>query len=175
MLTPRRYRPARATILVLAIASALPLAACDSDGDDAGGSSCGPTKGVVERVIDGDTVELETGERVRYLLVDTPETTNGKMDCWGEQAVAANVSFVQGQEVTLRYDVECDDRFDRLLAYVSVGDRVINELLVERGHACVLHIPPNGEDEIDHYDALESAAKAADRGVWGACDPVTCD
>ncbi len=151
------------------------LAACDETDDGGASSACGPTKGVVARVIDGDTVELESGERIRYLLVDTPEITNGKMDCWGEQAADANRSFVEGQEVSLTYDVDCDDRFDRLLAYVSVGDRVINELMIERGHGCVLQIPPNGEDVIDLYNALESEAQAAGRGVWGACDPVTCD
>lgn len=162
-------------VVTLIAAAGLGSGACAGDDDGSASSACGPTKGVVARVIDGDTIELEGGERIRYLLIDTPEFTNGKMDCWGEQAFEANRSFVEGQEISLRYDVNCDDRFDRLLAYVSVGDRVINELMIERGHGCVLQIPPNGEDDIDLYDALQSEAQAAGRGVWGACDPVTCD
>ena len=127
------------------------------------------------RAIDGDTVELEGGERVRYLLVDTPESTGSSDDCFGQEAADLNRMLVEGQTVSLRYDVECRDRFDRLLAYVEVGGREINSLLVERGAACVLHIPPNGDDRIDEYRELEDTAKADLVGVWGACEDVTCD
>ena len=114
--------------------------------DGAGGSACGPTEATVAHVVDGDTVELQTGERVRYLLVDTPEITNGKNDCFGAEARDFNRNLVEGKTITLRYDVECEDRYGRLLAYVEVDGRDVNRLLVDRGYACVLHIPPNGEE-----------------------------
>ena len=148
------------------------LAACDSTED---GSSCGPTTAVVSRVIDGDTVELEDGTRVRYLMIDTPESTNGSDDCFGVEATELNRMLVEGQEVTLRYDAECTDPYDRLLAYIEVNGREINTLMIERGAACVLHIPPNGEDRVDEFEALEAEARAAMVGVWGACEDVTCD
>ena len=47
--------------------------------------------------------------------------------------------------------------------------------LVERGYACVLHIPPDGDDRAAEFTALEATARTARLGVWGACDPVTCD
>ncbi len=143
--------------------------------DDAAGSSCGPTQAVVARVVDGDTVELEDGSRVRYLMIDTPESTGGKDDCFGTEATELNRMLVEGKSVTLRYDAECTDRFDRLLAYIDVDGREINSLMVERGAACVLHIPPNGVDRVDEFEALEADARAAMVGVWGACEDVTCD
>ena len=156
---------------------------CD-DGDasesntDPGGSGsgrCGPAEAVVERVIDGDTVELDSGERVRYLLVDTPESTNGADDCFGAESAEQNRQLVEGKTIGLTYDEECSDDFGRLLAYVTVEDRDINLLLIERGLACVLYIPPNGADRIEEYEAAEEAAMASMVGLWGACEDVTCD
>jgi micrococcal nuclease len=153
------------------LAAAATAAGCGSD------PRCGPGSAVVARVIDGDTVELASGERVRYLLVDTPESTNGADDCFGANASTYNRDLVEDETVTLVYDVECEDRFGRLLAYVSLGDREINRLLVDNGYACVLHIPPNGADRVAEFRAAEAAARAAGRGMWGVCAPeeITCD
>lgn len=148
------------------------LAAAGCGGE---GSVCGPTSGVVANIVDGDTIDLETGERVRYLMIDTPESTGGADDCFGENAKTFNSDLVLGETVTLAYDVECEDPFGRLLAYVSVGGTEVNTHLVDRGYACVLHISPNGDDRVDEFQALEDAAKAADRGMWGLCEDVTCD
>jgi micrococcal nuclease len=127
---------------------------------------------VVTRVIDGDTVELADGERVRYLLVDATEVDAG--DCWSTEATEFNRDLVEGQEVELGYDVECTDPYGRLLAWVGVDERQVNALLVERGHACVLSIPPNGEGEVDAFLELQAQAQAQDRGMWGACPIVAC-
>lgn len=140
-----------------------------------GESKCGPTEAVVARIIDGDTIELANGERIRYLLVNTPETTGGKDECYGSNAVQFNTDLVLGKTVQISYDVECTDRFDRTLAYVSVAGQEVNSLMIERGYACLLHIPPNGDDRIDEFEALEDAAKAANRGLWGACSPIPCN
>lgn len=134
---------------------------------------CGPSEAFVERVIDGDTVELAGGERVRYLLIDTPESTSST-ECFGPEATTFNRLLVEGQEVELEYDDECRDRFGRLLAYVRVGDREVNALMVERGFACVLHIPPNGQARVDSYEDLEAQAQYDDRGLWGACEERPC-
>ena len=149
----------------------LSASACESQ------SSCGDSEAVVEKVIDGDTIELANGDRVRYLLVNTPEITGGKQECFGENAARFNRDLVLGQQVQLSYDKECEDIYDRTLAYVSVRGRDVNRLLVERGYACVLHIPPNGVDRKTEYVALERAAKQADLGLWGACEPseIKCD
>ena len=136
---------------------------------------CGPTEAVVADVIDGDTVELDSGERVRYLLVDTPEITFGKNDCFGAEARDFNRDLVLGKTITLEYDEVCEDDYDRLLAYIELDGRAINELMVERGYACVLHIPPNGESRIDEFRSLELAARMGMVGMWGACEEIACD
>jgi micrococcal nuclease len=141
-----------------------------------GGESgrCGPSSGTVARVIDGDTIELATGERVRYLLIDTPESTT-EVECFGPEAKTFNAELVEGKDVELAYDVECEDTYGRLLAYVTVGDREVNTLLLERGYACELYIPPNGADRAAEFHDVEAAARAAGRGLWAACEDIPCD
>ena len=148
----------------------LGLAACGGSGS-AGNPSCGVAEGVVDRVIDGDTIVLTTGEKIRYLMIDAPETTDGHHDCYGSNASQFNTDLVAGKTVKLVYDVQCTDIYGRLLAYVTVDDTEVNPLMVERGYACVLHIPPNGSDRADEFAALQADARAASRGVW-SCDPL---
>lgn len=135
---------------------------------------CGPDSAVVRRVIDGDTVELASGEHVRYLLVDTPEVSNAHDECYGAEAREFNRRLVEGQRVTLRYDVQCRDRYARTLAYVSLGARDVSELLVEQGYACVLYIPPNGAERAREFERLEAQARIELRGLWGACASKPC-
>ncbi|MFV8749370.1 thermonuclease family protein [Nannocystaceae bacterium ST9] len=152
----------------------LALLACSAEpGDDESGSECGPTQATVAHVVDGDTVDLDSGERVRYLLIDTPESTT-QTECWGPEAKAANQMLVEGKSITLEYDVECEDDYGRLLAYVSLGEVDINRRLLEQGYACVLHIPPNGADRIDDYQSVEYAAEMLGKGLWAECDPNPC-
>ena len=138
-------------------------------GCGSGTPPCGPSHGVVAEAIDGDTIVLASGEHVRYLLVNTPETTSGKLDCYGPEATDFNRALVTGKEVALTYDTECKDRYGRLLAYVTVDGRDVNALLVERGYACVLFIPPDGQARKAQFDALAAQAKTDKRGLWGAC------
>lgn len=163
------------TVPLASAVLALAALGCSGSGGDDGGSNgrCGPSSGTVDRVIDGDTIELTSGQRIRYLLVDTPESTR-EVECFGEEAKEANRQLVEGQEVGLTYDVECEDRFERLLAYVEVSGQDVNRRLLERGFACVLQIPPNGEDRVSDYEAVESAARSEGRGLWGACSEVPC-
>lgn len=154
------------TLLVL-----VGLAACGSEPEEQ--PRCGPSEATVMQVIDGDTVELDTGDRVRYLMIDTPESTT-EQECWGVEAKQANRDLVEGKTVRLRYDVECEDDYDRLLAYVELSSQVINEVMVERGHACVLQIPPNGEDLLEQYRDLEYAAEQLGKGLWATCNPIPC-
>ena len=140
----------------------LATTACDS------GSPCGATEAKVTRVLDGDTVELENGDKIRYLLVDTPEVSGGG-DCYGSNAQQFNSDLVLGKTIQISYDVECTDRFDRTLAYVTLDGQDVNKLIIERGYGCVLHIPPNGEARYDEFKALQLVAKNAKRGLWGAC------
>ncbi len=136
---------------------------------------CGPASGTVVRVIDGDTIELSSGEIVRLLMIDTPETTGGATDCYGQEAKQWLTTTLITHDVTLDYDVQCEDQYGRLLAYVSLNGNELNTRMVELGYACVLHISPNGDDREDEFDGLELVAQTNGVGMWGACQEVTCD
>lgn len=138
-------------------------------------SACGPREATVERVVDGDTIVVTGDVRIRYILVNAPETTNGHNDCFGASAAQFNSDLVLGKKVQLTYDVDCQDMFGRTLAYVTVDGADVNRLLIERGYACLLHIPPDGDARADELKALETAARTARRGLWGACDPIPCN
>jgi micrococcal nuclease len=159
--TPRRLRG-----LVAALSCG--LAGCSEP------NSCGPADATVRRALDGDTIELTSGERVRYLLVDTPEIDGGAGECYAQLALAMNRSLVEHRHVELRYEPACTDRFGRLLAYVSVDGREVNSWLVEQGYACVLHLPPSGDTRVREYLELESEAQRLKLGLWGACAMAPC-
>jgi micrococcal nuclease len=144
-----------------------------------GAAACGATEtadkdvATVVRVIDGDTVELEDQRVVRYLLVDAPEVAHNSTEvdeCFGPEATALNSELVLNRQVTLTYDVERQDRFERMLAYLWLDGRMVNRVLVERGYARVLVIEPNDEYAAE-FEALEAEARAAGRGLWWACTP----
>lgn len=127
----------------------------------------------VNRVVDGDTIEVQldgTEEDVRYIGVDTPETVKpgAPVDCFGPQASSFNHRLVEGRRVRLVFGVERRDRYGRLLAYVYLGDRFVNAELLRRGLARTLTIPPNDRYE-ERLKRLEIAAARAGRGLWGAC------
>ncbi len=126
----------------------------------------------VQRVIDGDTIELETGEHVRYIGIDTPETRQRKGDQWiykpqpfAREAKILNEKLVKHQQVQLEFDVQPKDRYGRLLAYVYVGDRFVNLELIQSGLARLLTIPPNVKYAHQFRDAYRKA-KEKKQGMW---------
>lgn len=127
----------------------------------------------VARVVDGDTIVLEGGERVRLIGVDTPETKDPRkpVQCFGKEASAFLASILpKGTTVHLVGDVEQRDVYDRLLAYVyRLPDGMfVNAELVARGYAQVLTISPNVA-HTDDFVRLARDAREGGRGLWGAC------
>ncbi len=127
----------------------------------------GLNKTLIVRVIDGDTVELEGGERLRYIGMNTPESTT-RHECFGDEATARNRNLVEGRVVTLETDVSNRDRFGRLLRYVYVDGVMVNELLVLEGYATVSTFPPDVKYQ-ERFLAAETAAREAAVGLWSAC------
>lgn len=115
----------------------------------------------ISRVIDGDTVELATGERVRLLNIDTPE----KGQYFSAEATDRLEGLVLGRPVRLEADEEDTDKYGRLLRHLFVDEVHINLLLVEEGYARALIIEPN-TNYADEIVGAESAARAAQRGLW---------
>ena len=123
---------------------------------------------VVERAVDGDTVVLVGGERVRYIGMDTPELPHPRkpVQPYAREAYEFNRRLVTGKRVRLEFDVERRDHYHRLLAYVFLEDGTfVNAELVRQGYARVLTIPPNTAHQ-DTFLALELEARAAHRGRW---------
>lgn len=126
----------------------------------------------MRRVIDGDTIELTDGRLVRYIGMDTPEVRRRIGGRWvkdpepfGEAATEMNRQLVEGRTVRLEYDVQTHDRFGRLLAYVYVGDLMVNEELVRQGYAQPLTIPPNVR-YVQRFREAAEAARHDGRGLW---------
>lgn len=143
--------------------------------DDAGREEAGmddPYVGEfrVARVIDGDTIEIEGGERVRYIGIDAPESvTPGKpVGCFGPEASEGNRSLVEGRTVRLEKDTTDRDRYGRLLRYVYSGDTLVNLELVSRGFAEAADYPPDSAFR-DRFAVMEDEAREAGLGLWSAC------
>lgn len=124
----------------------------------------------VARVVDGDTIELSTGEKVRYIGIDTPEVVDPRkpVQCFGVEASNANKSLVLGKEVRLEKDVSETDKYGRLLRYIWVGEKLINEELVRRGFAHSSPYPPDIKYQ-DRFNTAETQARTENLGLWAGC------
>jgi micrococcal nuclease len=123
----------------------------------------------VTKVTDGDTLRLGELGPVRLIGIDTPEVYEG-VECFGRQASDfAQQLLPLGIRVRYRVGVEERDRYGRLLAYVWLPDgRMLNRVMVEKGYAQPLTIPPNVEFA-DVFRAGARAARRAGLGLWRAC------
>ena len=141
----------------------------------------GSTECAVQRVVDGDTFVCRGGERVRLLLVDTPELAQRP---FGDSARAvARRLLPAGTRVRLVFDVDVRDRYDRLLAYVYVdappGDLaeplLVNHEMVRTGMAVVAVYPPNVR-LVELLRAAADSARTERRGLWSGsaleCSPA---
>lgn len=117
----------------------------------------------VKRVYDGDTVLLEDGRTVRYLGINTPEF----QEPFYLKAKRLNESLVMGREVRIEFDRERGDGRDRLLAYVYVGDEMVNARLVQEGLAHAFFI---GSNRRHHtlFLRLQTEAQQRKVGIWSA-------
>jgi micrococcal nuclease len=119
----------------------------------------------VATVVDGDTIELTDGRRVRYIGVNTPERDQP----YYKEATDANRQLVAGKQVQLELDVETFDQYGRTLAYVWVGGVMANWEIVNRGFANAFTVPPNVRYE-EQFRQAEREAREAGRGLWTGSD-----
>lgn len=129
---------------------------------------------IVKKVVDGDTIDLDNGEKVRYIGIDTPETkhpTKG-VQCFGKKASEENVRLVEGKTVRLEKNVSERDRYGRLLRFVYVqtpqGELFVNDYLVRQGFAHAVTFPPDVTLK-DRFREAETEARDANRGLWAEC------
>ena len=129
--------------------------------------------GVVQRVVDGDTITVD-GTKIRLLGVDSPEIhrPGTPVQCAGPEASAFAHRLLDGRHVTLVADpTQADtDRYGRSLRYVRLDDgRDYSTEIVRAGLARVYTY---GHRPVSEYAVLEQAQKdamAARRGIWGMC------
>ena len=124
----------------------------------------------VIRVIDGDTVELKNGERLRYNDIDTPETVHPSkpVECFGPEASSKNEELVEGEIILVELGNPKKDRYGRILGYVYVDELFVNAELVRGGYAEV-NSYGNPGSKIDELMDIEKKAKLKSVGLWGNC------
>lgn len=140
--------------------------------------SMGPEPVVVQRIVDGDTIEvLRDGEAVtvRLLNVDTPETKHPlrAVECLGPEAT----DFLAGQlpvgsEVVLRYDEDRVDRYGRDLAGVVKDDLLVNAEIARAGLGVPVVFAPNEQFYGEVAEAFEEA-RSQRRGVFDPAEECT--
>lgn len=146
------------------------LTPTDKPSLEATSSSYGRHGGIlvkVTKIVDGDTIKIDTGETVRYIGIDTPETVDPKKPvmCYGKEATNKNKELVEGKIVELEKDISEKDRYGRLLRYIWIEDTLINELLVREGFAHSSSYPP----DIKYQNQLVAAQQLAiteQKGLW---------
>jgi micrococcal nuclease len=122
----------------------------------------------VKRVVDGDTLLLETGERVRLIGVNTPETKHPDRppEPLGPEAAVFTRSLVEGKRVRLEFDRERRDEYHRILAYVFIDDQMLNELIIRQGFSRAVTRFPYRADRKRLFEDAEDDAERNKRGLW---------
>lgn len=121
----------------------------------------------VERVIDGDTLLLANGERVRLIGVDTPETKHPQkpVQRFGKEAYLFTQRIVEGKEVRLEFDWQKRDKYGRLLAYVYLLDGTfLNAEIIKQGYGFAYTRFPF--KYLEAFREYEREARENEKGLW---------
>jgi micrococcal nuclease len=135
----------------------------------------------ISRVVDGDTLKLSSGEKVRLIGVDTPEVYYGDKLLRDSKRSGTDIKTIQslgakasrftkdlclGKRARLEYDVVKHDKYGRVLAYVYLEDGTfVNAKIAEEGYGQIMTIPPNVK-YADYFLKLERQAKDGKKGLW---------
>lgn len=126
----------------------------------------------VRYVIDGDTIALWNGKKVRYIGIDTAEIGKREGSRWiydpqpyAEEARDFNKKLTDGKLVRLEFDVQRMDRYKRILAYVFIGDKMVNIEMVRQGYAMLYTYPPNVK-YVEKFIEAQKEAMQNKRGIW---------
>ncbi len=136
---------------------------------------------LVTRVVDGDTLKLGNGERLRLIGIDTPEMHDSnklyrdsqrnhqdveQIKILGQRSYGFTRDLVEGKKVRLEFDLERKDKYGRLLAYVYLPDGTfVNAEIVRQGFASLMTIPPNVKYS-DTFRQFYQEARENNRGLW---------
>ena len=135
----------------------------------------GPAQsGRIAKVIDGDTLVLEGGERIRLIGVDTPETVHPEkpVEYFGKEASSFTRRMAEGKPVRLEFDQQKKDKYGRSLAYVYLEDGTfLNAEIIKQGYGfAYVYFPFTKMEEFKNYQAT---AEKQGTGLWGKCEVET--
>ncbi len=121
---------------------------------------------IVKKVIDGETVLMESGETVKYIGVDAPDLYRKEgAEFYAKEAARYNKKLVLLKKVRLEFDTEKKDSRGRILAYVFVKNVFVNGELVKLGYVKASVKPPNTKYQAVLLNAQQKAM-AEERGLW---------
>jgi endonuclease YncB( thermonuclease family) len=125
----------------------------------------------VVRVVDGDTLVIDGGRRLRLIGIDAPESVhpNRPVACFGKESSDFAKQLLEGKTVRLVKDVSETDRFGRLLRYVWIDGLFVNEHLVKEGYATAVTYPPDVKYQ-EEFRAAEKEARENNKGLWHYCN-----
>jgi len=132
----------------------------------------------VQKVIDGDTIKIDSGENVRFIGVDTPETVHPKksVQCFGKEASNKTKSLLEGKDIYMEKDISDTDKYGRLLRYLYLPNPdapeeviFVNEYLIEQGYGTVITYPPDVKYH-KQFLAVQKQAQEERSGLWGKCN-----
>jgi micrococcal nuclease len=133
---------------------------------------------VVVIVYDGDTVKVRFGDggerKVRLIGIDSPELADGREDVRFMAYAAKRFAFLKlfRREVRLSYDWQREDKYGRLLAFLTMEDGTLfNELILREGFASRFRAFPFDPGLMKRFEAAEGEARRAEKGLWRRTDP----
>lgn len=144
-----------------------------------------PIPATLVRPVDGDTAVFafdadndgrEEEFSARFLLIDTPETRHPKLgkQPLGDKAKERTAQLLKQGEITLEFDVgQRLDKYSRILVYVYVDGKSVQETLLEEGMARVAYVYPPNTRYLDELEAKQKVAQNKGIGVWSIDDYVT--
>jgi len=123
----------------------------------------------IAKVVDGDTIHLVDGTKIRYIGIDTPEKNDKRPEVreMAKRATEANRFLLSNGPIRLEFDVSDTDRYGRVLAYVYSGDVFVNAELVRLGYASAYTYPPDVRYS-ELFVSLEQEARENRRGLWSS-------
>lgn len=134
----------------------------------------------IKQVIDGDTVEVNLGlnkeERIRLLLIDTPESVHPELgkQLFGLEASNYAKSYLKrGKKVTVEIGNPERDEYGRMLAYIWIDDVNFNKHMIEKGFARVAYVFPPNTKYLKEFQEAEKVAKLNRIGIWSIDGYVT--
>lgn len=160
-----------ASLLIMTVTLFI-FAGCAPEQSTTSGKAAKGLPATVTYVVDGDTldVKFEDGktERVRMLLVDTPETKHPRLGVqpFGPESSKFAKSQLTGKKVGVELDVSERDKYGRLLAYIWLGNENFNELLLKKGLARVAYVYAPNTKYVDSFRATQEKAQKAGIGIW---------